>query len=148
MNAKIFDSNPVNSVLDCSFLPTKKKTRNPNDVFCIFRSLLCSYFNEYIESFNQSSKRDVIKLHLVVVSKLTSYDVCLHSYSGVKVLVCLFVNSCLGVGAKSFSVFEQRGVGVQWSNIGKSPSADDDFSLGQVFLMFIVEIIIYGFFAW
>jgi hypothetical protein len=58
------------------------------------------------------------------------------------------VNSCLGIGAKSFSVYEERGVGVQWSNIADAPSADDDYSLAQVFLMFIVEIIIYGLFAW
>ncbi|CAB4007510.1 ATP-binding cassette sub-family A member 3-like [Paramuricea clavata] len=62
--------------------------------------------------------------------------------------ICLLVNSCLGIGAKSFSSYEERGVGVQWSNIADSPSPDDDFSLAQVFLMFIVEIIIYGLFAW
>ena len=60
----------------------------------------------------------------------------------------MFVNSCLGVGAKTFSVFEERGVGVQWSNIGDSPSADDSFSLAQVFVMFIVQIIVCGFIAW
>lgn len=70
------------------------------------------------------------------------------SYSSAKYGICLLVNSCLGIGAKSFSSFEERGVGVQWSNIVDSPSADDDFSLAQVFLMFIVEIIMYGLFAW
>lgn len=68
--------------------------------------------------------------------------------SAAKSGVCLLVNSCLGIGAKSFSLYEERGVGVQWSNIADSPSPDDDFSLAQVFLMFIVEIIIYGLFAW
>ncbi len=68
--------------------------------------------------------------------------------SAAKSGICLLVNSCLGIGAKSFSSYEERGVGVQWSNLAESPSADDDFSLAQVFLMFIVEIIIYGLFAW
>ena len=62
--------------------------------------------------------------------------------------ICLLVNSCLGIGAKSFSVYEERGVGVQWSNLASSPSADDDYSMAQVFLMFIVQIVIYGFITW
>ena len=69
-------------------------------------------------------------------------------FSSTKSGICLLVNSCLGIGAKSFSVYEERGVGVQWSNIASSPSADDDFSLAQVFAMFIVEIIVYGFITW
>ena len=65
-----------------------------------------------------------------------------------KSLICLLVNSCLGIAAKSFSRYEERGVGVTWSNINSSPSADDDFSMAQVFIMLIVDILLYGFIAW
>ena len=40
------------------------------------------------------------------------------------------------------------GSGVQWSNIAKSVSVDDSFTMLQVFIMLIIDSVIYLIIAW
>ena len=47
-----------------------------------------------------------------------------------------------------FSRFEGQGQGVQWSNIFKGVTVDDDFVFGHVLLMFAVDGVIYSIFTW
>lgn len=56
--------------------------------------------------------------------------------------------SAFGLGAKYFAFYEVEGVGVQWSNIVKSPLEDDDFSLCHVAVMMIIDTIVYCVLMW
>lgn len=38
-----------------------------------------------------------------------------------KIMASLFSTTAFGLGARYFALFEQNGVGVQWSNIATSP---------------------------
>jgi ATP-binding cassette subfamily A (ABC1) protein 3 len=44
--------------------------------------------------------------------------------------------------------FSGTGIGVHWDNLSNGASVDDDFSLGTVFLMMIVNSIMYGVLTW
>lgn len=61
---------------------------------------------------------------------------------------CIFSNTCLGLGINTIALLEIREEGVQWNNFYKDISLDDDFNLGYVFLMFIIDSILYMLIAW
>ena len=54
----------------------------------------------------------------------------------------------MGLGINTISLLEIREEGVLWSNFYKEISLDDDFNLGYVFLMLIIDSIIYMLIAW
>ena len=70
-----------------------------------------------------------------------------HSRGG-KVAFCILSNTCMGLGINTISLLEIRGEGVQWDNFSQDISLDDDFHLGYVFLMLILDSIVYMLIAW
>ena len=46
------------------------------------------------------------------------------------------------------SVMLAAGVGVQWSNIHKPVNVDDNFAMIHVFIMLIVDIVLYSLITW
>ncbi|XP_072051924.1 LOW QUALITY PROTEIN: phospholipid-transporting ATPase ABCA3-like [Amphiura filiformis] len=68
--------------------------------------------------------------------------------SSAKTAGCLLHNTCFGLGVQLLTRFELKEVGLQWHNVGKSPSADDVFTMSTVFGMFICDTIIYCLITW
>ena len=68
--------------------------------------------------------------------------------SAEKVFACLLSNTCMGLGVNVIATLEIRQEGVTWSNAGNRLSVDDDFNLAIVFIMLIVDSIIYMLIAW
>lgn len=54
----------------------------------------------------------------------------------------------MGLGINTISVLEIRNEGLRWNNFYKPISLDDDFHMGYVFLMLIIDSIIYMLIAW
>jgi len=54
----------------------------------------------------------------------------------------------MGLGINVLSTLEIRKEGVTWANAGDPVSLDDDFNLGIVFAMLILDSIIYMVIAW
>jgi hypothetical protein len=54
----------------------------------------------------------------------------------------------MGLGVNTVALLEIRGEGIQWNNFYQDISLDDDFHLGYVFLMLILDSIIYMVIAW
>ena len=69
-------------------------------------------------------------------------------YRGSKLGFCILSNSCMGLGVNTVALLEIRGEGIQWNNFYQDISLDDDFHLGYVFLMLILDSIIYMVIAW
>jgi ATP-binding cassette subfamily A (ABC1) protein 3 len=67
---------------------------------------------------------------------------------GSKLGFCILSNSCMGLGVNTVALLEIRGEGIQWNNFYQDISLDDDFHLGYVFLMLILDSIIYMVIAW
>ena len=65
-----------------------------------------------------------------------------------KTASCLLSNVAMSLGAQLIGKYEGTGKGVQWSNLNQRISVDDDFTLGLVLVMFVVDSIIYGLIAW
>ncbi|EEC08268.1 hypothetical protein IscW_ISCW018772, partial [Ixodes scapularis] len=63
-------------------------------------------------------------------------------------LQSLLSTTAFGLGAKYFAFYEEVGVGVQWANLSISPLEDDDFSLGHVAAMMLVDAFIYSLLVW
>lgn len=65
-----------------------------------------------------------------------------------KSLASLLSTTAFGLGAKYFAFYEEVGVGVQWANLNISPLEDDNFSLGHVAAMMLVDAFIYSLLVW
>ncbi len=70
------------------------------------------------------------------------------NYRGVKLGTCLLSNTCVGFGVTVFSILELRQEGLSLSNFARAISFDDDFSMGWVILMFIVDTVVYMLLYW
>ncbi len=56
--------------------------------------------------------------------------------------------TAFGLGAKYFAFYEIEAVGVQWTNMDRSPVEDDQYSLLLVMQMMVIDTIIYGLLTW
>ena len=65
-----------------------------------------------------------------------------------KAISCLIPNLGMSLGSMVIGKFEGTGIGVHWDNLFTGASVDDSFSLGTVFLMMILNSVIYGVLAW
>ncbi|XP_035303775.1 ATP-binding cassette sub-family A member 17-like [Cricetulus griseus] len=57
-----------------------------------------------------------------------------------KIAFCLFSNVAMAIGVRFISLFEAKGIGIQWSNIG---SVQGDFSFSQVLLLLLLDSFLY-----
>lgn len=62
--------------------------------------------------------------------------------------MCVLSNACMALGVEVISRLELRLEGLQWSNAATPVSADDQFSIAWVFLMLLIETVVYMLFAW
>uniref|UniRef100_A0AAV2KFT7 ABC transporter domain-containing protein n=1 Tax=Knipowitschia caucasica TaxID=637954 RepID=A0AAV2KFT7_KNICA len=67
---------------------------------------------------------------------------------GAKVFASLLSPVAFGFGCEYFSLFEEQGVGIQWSNLLSSPLEEDDFSLRTAIGLMYVDAVLYGILTW
>ncbi|KAK2507520.1 hypothetical protein MC885_018499 [Smutsia gigantea] len=68
--------------------------------------------------------------------------------ANLKMAVSLLSPVALGLGTEYLVRFEEQGLGLQWSNIGKSPMEGDDFSFLMSVEMMLLDSALYGLLAW
>uniref|UniRef100_A0A6I8PBH8 ATP binding cassette subfamily A member 3 n=1 Tax=Ornithorhynchus anatinus TaxID=9258 RepID=A0A6I8PBH8_ORNAN len=73
------------------------------------------------------------------------YDVMSHSQ---KLASCLISNVAMAMGAQLIGMFEGKETGVQWSELTKPVSVDDNFTLAQVLGMLLLDSVLYGLVTW
>uniref|UniRef100_A0A182MJU0 ABC transporter domain-containing protein n=1 Tax=Anopheles culicifacies TaxID=139723 RepID=A0A182MJU0_9DIPT len=62
---------------------------------------------------------------------------------GTKIVSSLLSNTAMSFGIMNMIRLEANQVGLQWSNLFSSPSMGDDFSVGLVMVMFVVDALLY-----
>ncbi|XP_008580260.1 PREDICTED: ATP-binding cassette sub-family A member 3-like, partial [Galeopterus variegatus] len=62
-----------------------------------------------------------------------------------KIVSCLFSNVAMALGARFISIFEAKGTGIQWKNIG---SVSGEFNFTQVLLLLLLDSFLYCLIAW
>uniref|UniRef100_A0A3B4AZ28 P-type phospholipid transporter n=1 Tax=Periophthalmus magnuspinnatus TaxID=409849 RepID=A0A3B4AZ28_9GOBI len=67
---------------------------------------------------------------------------------GAKVFASLLSPVAFGFGCEYFALFEEQGVGIQWSNLLNSPMEEDDFSLRTTITLMYVDAVLYGVLTW
>lgn len=73
------------------------------------------------------------------------YDLITHSE---KLASCLISNVGMAMGAQLIGMFEGKGSGAQWSNLLTPVSVDDNFTLGQVMGMLLLDSVVYSVIGW
>lgn len=53
-----------------------------------------------------------------------------------------------GFGCEYFALFEEQGVGIQWSNLISSPMEGDDYSLTTAIILMYFDAFLYGIMTW
>lgn len=69
-------------------------------------------------------------------------------FSAEKIGLCLFPNTCAGLGVHVISDLELRQEGLTFNNYASAVSADDAWSMRRVILMLLVDVILYMILAW
>ncbi|XP_029433384.1 ATP-binding cassette sub-family A member 3 [Rhinatrema bivittatum] len=87
------------------------------------------YFLSYIPYFFISPRYDLMSHH----QKLAS---------------CLISNVAMAMGAQLIGMFEGKGTGVQWEDLLKPLSVDDNFTFAHVLGMLLLDSVLYGSVAW
>ena len=62
--------------------------------------------------------------------------------------MCVLSNACMALGIEVITRLELRLEGLQWSNLATPISEDDQFNVGWVFLMLLIETVFYMVLAW
>ncbi|XP_041481767.1 ATP-binding cassette sub-family A member 2-like isoform X2 [Lytechinus variegatus] len=66
----------------------------------------------------------------------------------IKSVASLSCTTAFGLGARYFALYEIGGVGVQWHTLNLSPVEHDDFNLLRIFVMLIIDIVLYLLLTW
>uniref|UniRef100_A0A8C9WEH3 P-type phospholipid transporter n=1 Tax=Scleropages formosus TaxID=113540 RepID=A0A8C9WEH3_SCLFO len=67
---------------------------------------------------------------------------------GAKVVVSLLSPVAFGFGCEYFALFEEQGVGIQWSNLLSSPLEEDSYSLTTSIVLMFFDSFLYGVMTW
>ncbi|XP_032123979.1 ATP-binding cassette sub-family A member 17-like [Sapajus apella] len=62
-----------------------------------------------------------------------------------KIACCLFSNVAMALGVRFIAIFEERGTGIQWRNMG---SVRGEFNFTQVLLLLLLDSFLYCLIAW
>ncbi|KAJ3588548.1 hypothetical protein NHX12_012140, partial [Muraenolepis orangiensis] len=71
-----------------------------------------------------------------------------HIGFGAKVFASLLSPVAFGFGCEYFALFEEQGVGIQWSNLVSSPLEEDDYSLTTSIILMYCDSVLYGVMTW
>uniref|UniRef100_A0AAY4A5S1 P-type phospholipid transporter n=1 Tax=Denticeps clupeoides TaxID=299321 RepID=A0AAY4A5S1_9TELE len=72
------------------------------------------------------------------------YHLCLH----LSVFQSLLSPVAFGFGCEYFALFEEQGVGIQWSNLLSSPLEEDSYSLTTSISLMMFDAVLYGIMTW
>lgn len=53
-----------------------------------------------------------------------------------------------GFGCEYFALFEEQGVGIQWSNLLASPLEEDSYNLTTSICLMLFDAVLYGVMTW
>uniref|UniRef100_A0A8B9LWR9 P-type phospholipid transporter n=1 Tax=Astyanax mexicanus TaxID=7994 RepID=A0A8B9LWR9_ASTMX len=67
---------------------------------------------------------------------------------GAKVVVSLLSPVAFGFGCEYFALFEEQGVGIQWSNLLSSPLEEDSYSLTTSISLMLFDALLYAVMTW
>uniref|UniRef100_A0A8C5H913 P-type phospholipid transporter n=1 Tax=Gouania willdenowi TaxID=441366 RepID=A0A8C5H913_GOUWI len=65
-----------------------------------------------------------------------------------KVVVSLLSPVAFGFGCEYFALFEEQGVGIQWSNLLASPLEEDSYNLTTSICLMLFDAVLYGIMTW
>ncbi|KAM6972808.1 phospholipid-transporting ATPase ABCA1-like [Aplochiton taeniatus] len=67
---------------------------------------------------------------------------------GAKILVSLLSPVAFGFGCEYFALFEEQGVGIQWSNLLASPLEEDSYNLTTSITLMLLDALLYAALTW
>uniref|UniRef100_A0A8C9Y3K4 P-type phospholipid transporter n=1 Tax=Sander lucioperca TaxID=283035 RepID=A0A8C9Y3K4_SANLU len=67
---------------------------------------------------------------------------------GAKLIVSLLSPVAFGFGCEYFALFEEQGVGIQWSNLLASPLEEDSYNLTTSISLMLFDAVLYGIMTW
>ncbi|XP_033932213.1 phospholipid-transporting ATPase ABCA1a isoform X2 [Pseudochaenichthys georgianus] len=67
---------------------------------------------------------------------------------GAKLIVSLLSPVAFGFGCEYFALFEEQGVGIQWSNLLASPLEGDSYNLTTSISLMLFDAVLYGIMTW
>uniref|UniRef100_A0A3B3RQH8 ATP-binding cassette sub-family A member 1-like n=1 Tax=Paramormyrops kingsleyae TaxID=1676925 RepID=A0A3B3RQH8_9TELE len=116
--------------------------------FCITTVMECFFISVFFSKANLAAACGGLIYFVLYLPHILCYAWRDVMSFRVKILVSLLSSVAFGFGCENFSRYEEQGVGIQWSNISKSPEDDERYSFVVSIIMMLVDSLIYWVLTW
>ncbi|XP_074649372.1 phospholipid-transporting ATPase ABCA3-like isoform X2 [Tubulanus polymorphus] len=117
-------------------------------VFSMTTITFCFMISVFFKKANSGAAAGGILFYLTYVP-YTIIQPRYESMNYIGKLGCCFIsNVAMSLGGQIIGMHEGTGAGLQWSNINKPPTVDDDFSMLDIIIMLLLDMVLYMAIAW
>ncbi|KAM8881267.1 phospholipid-transporting ATPase ABCA1 isoform 2-T2 [Synchiropus picturatus] len=117
-------------------------------VFCLATITQCFFISTFFSKANLAAACGGLIYFVLYLPHILCYAWSDTLGFGVKVAVSLLSCVAFGFGCESFSKYEEQGIGIQWSNIGRSPEEGEQYTFIVSILMMLLDAALYWTLTW
>ncbi|XP_069048180.1 phospholipid-transporting ATPase ABCA1-like [Lepisosteus oculatus] len=117
-------------------------------VFCISTIMECFFISVFFSKANLAAACGGIIYFVLYLPHILCFawqDVLTFR---IKTIVSLLSSVAFGFGCENFSLYEEQGIGIQWSNIGVNPVEGERYSFVVSIMMMLIDSFIYWMLTW
>ncbi|XP_046904791.1 phospholipid-transporting ATPase ABCA1-like isoform X1 [Hypomesus transpacificus] len=117
-------------------------------VFCLSTIMQCFFISVFFSKANLAAACGGLIYFVLYLPHVLCYAWRDVMGFGAKIAVSLLSCVAFGYGCENFSKYEEQGIGIQWSNIRRSPEDGDRYSFIVSIFMMLVDSLLYWFLTW
>nr|XP_055026150.1 phospholipid-transporting ATPase ABCA1 isoform X1 [Misgurnus anguillicaudatus] len=117
-------------------------------VFCVATVMQCFFISVFFSRANLAAACGGLIYFLLYLPHVLCYAWRDVLGFGAKIGTSLLSCVAFGYGCENFALYEQQGIGIQWSNIRVSPQENDRYSFIVSIFMMLFDALIYWILTW
>ncbi|XP_053199909.1 phospholipid-transporting ATPase ABCA1-like [Scomber japonicus] len=117
-------------------------------VFCVATITQCFFISVFFSKANLAAACGGLIYFVLYLPHILCYAWRDVMGFGAKVAVSLLSCVAFGYGCENFAKYEEQGIGIQWSNIGKSPEEGERYTFIVSIIMMLFDAVFYWILTW
>ncbi|KAM6949618.1 phospholipid-transporting ATPase ABCA1 [Aplochiton taeniatus] len=117
-------------------------------VFCVATIMQCFFISVFFSKANMAAACGGLIFFVLYLPHILCYAWRDGMNFRIKIVVSLLSCVAFGFGCENFAKYEEQGVGIQWSNIARSPEDGERYSFIVSIVMMLVDAVIYWLLTW